>query len=159
MADHSGVERRSCDQINNTCEQRTFLMRLSNETTGSCMERSRELSTYFQASSIIVITSNGAGCRRSMSQRLLHRQDLRYVQSTMCSIYDIMTFLMARKKPSHFHSDLCYAINAKHLSLTLVQGNANANAPSCALFKRCNGIEQERILQSKVPKFWLQCTE
>ena len=53
-------------------------------------------------------------------------------------MYDIVTFLVAHKKPSHFHSDLSYAINAKHLWPTLAQ---------------YNDIEQEQILRSKVPKF------
>jgi hypothetical protein len=105
-------------------EQRIFLMRLTSEATESCTERSRGRGTYSQASSIIIITSNGGGYCRSMSRRFLHRQDLGYVQSITCSMYDIMTFLMARKKLSHFHSDLCYAMNAKHLPPTSAQGNA-----------------------------------
>jgi hypothetical protein len=105
-------------------EQRTFLIRLSSEATESCIERSRGRGMYSQASSIIIITSNGGGYCRSMSRHFLHRQDLRYVQSITCSMYDIMTFLMARKKLSHFHSDLCYAMNAKHLPPTSAQGNA-----------------------------------
>lgn len=102
------------------------------------MERSRGRGAYSQASSIIVVISNGVrgGDCRSMSQRLLHRQDLRYVQSIVCSMYDIVTFLVARKKHSDFHSDLCY-VNQRKTPPTNA-GQCNANAPS-------NGIEQEQI--------------
>jgi len=109
-------------------------MRLSNEATESCTEQPRGRDTSSQASSIIVITSKGA----------VRRQDLRYVQSFMCYIYDIMTFLVTHKKPSHFHSELSHTINAKHLSSTQVQ----CNALKCALIKRYNGIEQKQILRS-----------
>jgi hypothetical protein len=74
-----------------------------------------------------------------------------YIQSIMCcSIYGIVTFLVARKKPSHFHSDLSYAINAKTLLANASAVQCSADAPNCALIKRCNGIEQEQILPSKV---------
>jgi hypothetical protein len=134
--------------MNNGCKQRTCLMRLSNETTKSCAERPRGRGTSSQASSIIVITSKGA----------VRRQDLRYVQSIMRYIYDIMTFLVTRKKPSHLHSDLSHAINAKHLSSTQVQCNAmlmlrNALSSSGAM------ASNRSKFCDQVPKFWLQCAK
>jgi hypothetical protein len=66
-------------------EQRTFLMRLSSEATESCIERSRGRGMYSQASSIIIITSNGGQVLQEHVTALLTSS-----RPEICTIYYVL---------------------------------------------------------------------
>ena len=69
-----------------------------------------------------------------------------------------MNFLVARKKPSHFYSDLSHAINAKHLSSMPVKCNAMlkhrialSSSTVCRVMHEQMGIEVENDTTMLMP--------